>query len=185
VPGRVQGDDRDTGRPRQPLELVTEPPRRELEIPCQPALANMIAGRPLLLAKQAQALVGLYSVKHVLLVSLWSRATSNPKPERWSSFNPYLTPQDYRRFRESLRPPPGTKVWIGRVVDSDSARERDVLAVMPELNDSDTQHRDKHLLPKGRVARSSGSGTSSSSARSSPDRQFEPSVPARGSSDGP
>ena len=121
-----------------------------------PLLLRMYHGESTVLAPAAQALLGLYATKTVLLTTKWAEGM----PERDELRDPFLRTRDYRRFRMSSKPPDGTKVWLGKVASADPIREQQIVAAVPELTRSPQHPSELLLMPRGAVSTRSVTGIS-------------------------
>jgi hypothetical protein len=95
---------------------------QNLEIPARRTLEALHRSSKIVLRADDQALLAAYMTKHMLMINLWSKA---PKD---STFDTRV----YRRFRESMKPPPYTRIWLGVIKDADVEKERRIASMLPE-----------------------------------------------------
>ena len=110
---------------------------QKLEIPARPLLDQLKDGQKTVISRADQALLAAYMTKHVLMINLWHAMTPDPT----------LTPAVYQKFRETMKPPAFTRVWIGSMVDADPAVEQKVIEAVPEVAEQEGDP--KRPFPRG------------------------------------
>ena len=93
-----------------------------LEIPTGGLLEDLYHSSHIILSPAAQELIAAYMTRHVLMTNLWSLLSPDT----------VLTSEIYRRFRQTMKPPEYTRVWLGTVKDADPQREQAVMLAIPE-----------------------------------------------------
>jgi hypothetical protein len=96
------------------------------ENPTRDLLNELRAGRQAMLSPDDQARLADWLTKTVLMLNLWSEFDQDQ----------YLTPGDYRRFRDETKHPAGTRIWLASIEDADPTREAAVVHAVPALREN-------------------------------------------------
>jgi hypothetical protein len=89
-------------------------------------LNELRAGRRTVLSPHDQGRLAGWLTKTVLMLNLWREFDQDQ----------YLKPGDYRRFREGIVHPAGTRIWLGSIEDADRVREAAVVQAVPAVRES-------------------------------------------------
>lgn len=95
--------------------------------------------------EHSAGLLAAYVTKHILLMNLWG----DGKPDPGRIWNPYISTDDYRRFRETAQPFADTEVYVGCVRDANPLLESTVIAVVPETAGLPATIHRRHLMARG------------------------------------